>query len=707
MTTTNALRWGISLLAIITATPALAQSGEDQRLEDIVVTGQRTLIGAKEARLIKDVPQSITVVTQEEIQLRNLFTLEDVMLTIPGITVSGITSEGQEYISRGFSLDAYLIDGVPQHSYPGTRPDMTVYERAEILRGPSGLFSGAAEPGGAINLVRKRPGSELSISGAAIAGSWNNYRGEFDIGGPILDNGRVKGRFAASAHESDMFYDYGSRRRYVAYGIVSADLLPNLVLSVGAHHQTYYAPIQTGLPGYVGGGLISVPRSTYLGADWNKMRDRDTLGFAELNWAVSDQWRIKATAQRAKQDSLNNYAYIGNGAVRPGNGSTSQVGFFNQDDTDWTSFDVHAAGAFRAFGRDHRVVLGADHQRHDTEYAQWRDRAFARIDVFNPNNAIKRPAYQPNSGGITQTRQSGLYGTIDFAATSKLNVVAGARVSAWKQHERDGFTRDTPSLDNPQPIRLGPWTTTKMDTSFRPFGAITYAITPAWKIYTSYADSLTPQTERTFEGDMLEPTSGNQWEAGAKGQLFDNRLLLTTALYQINQVGRALEDPNNEGFHVAEGEVLSQGVEIEGRGRITESWLIAGGYAYNTNKYEKDRANEGRAFTRVSPKHNLKLFTNYSFKSGALDGVEVGGGLAYASRVAAGNPRASVSTEVKQGDILTADAHVGYRINENLTARLNVTNLFDEVYYQRISSTGRGNFYAEPRNFVFSIRSRW
>ncbi len=710
MTTKYTARLGVSALAVFAAAPALAQESpgaEPHRIDDVVVVAQRTLIGAKEPRPIKEVPQTISVVTQEEIQLRNLFTLEEVMLSTPGITVTGVSSEGQTYLSRGFSLNAYLIDGVPLVSYPGTRPDMTVYERAEILRGPSSLFSGAAEPGGAINLVRKRPASHLSVSMAGLAGSWNNYRGELDISGPIAGQDRVKGRFAASAQDSNMFYDHGSRRRYVAYGIVSADLTDDLVLSVGAHHQTYYAPVQTGLPGYVGGGLISVPRSTYLGADWNTMRDRDTLGFAELDWAASDDWRIKFTAQRAHQDSFSNYAYVGNAAVRPGNGWTNQVGYFGDSSSDWTSFDLHAAGQIKAFGREHAVLLGVDHQRRDYEYEEWRHSAFARIDVFNPNNAIPKLSYKPNSGGISQTRQSGLYGSVDLALTSRIKLIAGGRLSWWALHQRDGFTREKPNLTNPQPVRLGPWTKTSMEPSLRPFAAASFALTPAWTIYASYADSLTPQTQRTVDGDMLRPTSGQQWEAGAKGQIFDNQLLLTAAAYQIKQVGRALADPENEGFYVAEGEVLSTGVELEARGRLTENWLVTGGYAYNTNKYDKDPANQDRAFTRISPKHSLKLFTHYTVAGGPLDGLDVGGGLNYSSRTEAGNARAAVSTLVTQGDILTVDGQVGYRINENLTLRLSVGNLFDKVYYQRISGTGRGNYYAEPRNFTLSLRARW
>lgn len=98
MTTKYTARLGVSALAVFAAAPALAQESpgaEPHRIDDVVVVAQRTLIGAKEPRPIKEVPQTISVVTQEEIQLRNLFTLEEVMLSTPGITVTGVSSEGQ------------------------------------------------------------------------------------------------------------------------------------------------------------------------------------------------------------------------------------------------------------------------------------------------------------------------------------------------------------------------------------------------------------------------------------------------------------------------------------------------------------------------------------------------------------------------------------------------------------------------------------
>jgi outer-membrane receptor for ferric coprogen and ferric-rhodotorulic acid len=703
----------LALGVLVAAAPLLAQAEDNDSgryadatsLDQVDVHGTRYAAGIKQAVDLKDIPQTISVISREQIELRNLYTLEDALMQTPGITVTGVSSEGQTYISRGFNISTYLIDGVPSTGYPGPRPDLTVYESVEVLRGASSLFSGAAQPGGAINLVRKRPQHTFHASGALLAGSWDNTRAEIDVGGPLVEGGQLRGRFAASAHESDMFYDVGRRERYVAYGVTSLDLGDAATLTVGAHYQDYLAPIQTGLPGYVGGGLLPVRRSTYLGADWNALDSQSLVGFAELDWRLGEDWRAKVTFQRARDESENYYAYVGNGAVRPDNGWVNQIAYYGDTTERWTSVDVNVGGAFELFGRDHDVMIGADLQKSDYSYVEWRDSAFARIDVFNPDTAIPRPAYQPNSGGLSKTRQWGVYGHANLSLSEHLHLLAGARLSQWQIEQRDGFTRDRPSLSNPQPVRLGPWTENRMPSEVTPFAGLTYALSTQWTAYGSYVESLQPQQNRTADGRLIDPSRGEQWEGGVKGALMDGRLLLSAAAYRIDQVGRAQPDPDNEGFYVAEGEVESKGVELEANGRITDNWSIFGGYAYNINAYAKDTTNENRPFTRISPKHGLKLFTHYDVTAGVLAGLQLGAGVNWYSPVEGGIAEAAVPTVVRQGGYAVFDALVGYRVRDNLTVRLNVGNLFDKVYYTRISATGRGNFYGEPRNVTLSLRT--
>lgn len=658
--------------------------------------------GAKSATPIKEIPQTVTVVGRERIEEQNLFTLEDLMAQAPGITITGISPESPSFLSRGFAIDAYLLDGVAGIGYPGSTPDLAIYERVEVLRGAASLYSGTASPAGSINLVRKRPTAEFQASGAALVGSWSNYRIEGDVSGPLVESGRLRGRLVGAYQDQDMFYDVAHKSRAIVYGALAFDLTPQTTLTVGAHYQDFQPANQTGLPGYTTGGLLKVRRSTFLGADWNRFQTKDTVAFVELAHDLGGDWRLRATAQTGQQDRMDKYAYVGNGAVTPTNGWTNQIAYYGDNYTRRNSFDLNVGGPVNLFGRSHDLLVGADYQTYDNKYVEWRHSAFARINVFDPVTNVPEPNYSPNGGGQQETEQYGVYGNAKLRPFDGTTLVLGGRFSWYENSTRSGGTRATPT-NPPQPWSYGAWSTYKVEHEFTPYVGIVQDLTENWSAYASYADSFTPQSSRTVDGDFLDPIVGRQYEAGVKGEVFDHRLLLSAAVYRINQVNRAQPDPEHEGFYIATGEVVSKGVELEATGRISDNWSVSAGYAYNKNEYEKDVTNGGKPFTLVSPEHSAKLYTNYKFTDGALSGFDVGLGVnAYGEMVGGVRPIA-----VRQPAYAVANLNLGYRVNEKVIARLSVNNLFDTTYYARISGVGRGNYYGEPRSVVLSLRATY
>lgn len=693
------------LAAGLSAGAARADAADDATtVSELVLVGAKEAgaAGAKAATPIREIPQTVTVIGQTRIVEQNLFTLEDLMTQVPGITITGVSPESPAYMSRGFSIDAYLIDGVAGIGYPGSTPDMSIYERVEVLRGAASLYSGTASPAGSINLVRKRPTEDFHASGSFMAGSWNNYRIEGDISGPLLDSGRLRGRLVGAFQDQDLFYDVAHKRRAIVYGALAYELTPQTTLTIGGHYQDFKPANQTGLPGYTTGGLLKVSRSTFLGADWNRFRTQDTVAFAELAHEFTGGWRVRATAQTAQQERMDKYAYVGSGAVKPHDGFTNQIAYSGENFTRQNSFDVNLSGAVSLFGASHDLLIGADYQTKDNKYAEWRHSAFARIDVFNPVTAVPEPFYGNNGGGLQEIEQYGVYGNARLRPFDNTIVTLGGRFSWYENSSRSGGTRATPT-NPPQPWTYGPSSTYKVEHEFTPYVGVVHDLNETWSIYASYADTLTPQSTRTVEGDFLDPIIGEQVEAGVKAEFFDKRLLLSGAVYRINQVNRSQPDPDNEGFYIATGEVLSKGVELEAMGQITNNWRVNAGYSYNKNEYETDVNNGGKPFTLVSPKHMFKAYTNYRFTDGPLAGFDVGAGLnAFGETVGGTLPIA-----VRQPAYAVVNANVGYRVNEDVTLRLSVNNLFDEVYYARISGVGRGNYYGEPRSVAVSIRAAY
>ena len=194
---------------------------------------------ARGATSLKQVPQTVTVVTRQALEDQNLTTMSDAMRKAPGIVVTQGEGGESSFYSRGFQIKNYQIDGLGT-SYDSTYTpdfDMAIYDRLEILRGAEGLFSAAGEPGGTINLARKRPTDEIRSSAAMAAGSWNNRRLEADVCGPLGLDGALRGRLVGVWQDRDFFYKPSEEKKRVLYGILEYDLTPSTTISGGISYQ--------------------------------------------------------------------------------------------------------------------------------------------------------------------------------------------------------------------------------------------------------------------------------------------------------------------------------------------------------------------------------------------------------------------------------------------------------------------------------------
>ena len=728
------------LLAMAAAVPALAEpvvpadeEADPQRGEEIIVVGKSygQAVG-KTVTPLKDVPNTITVIDQAQLQQRNLFTLEDALTVTNGVTVTGISSEDPSYLSRGFTINNYLVDGVPTFAFgfPAVVPDLFLYDRVEVLRGPAGLFSGAGNPAGSINLVRKRPLDSFTVSALAGYGSFRNVRGEVDVSTPLDDRSGL--RLGAMAQDQDQFFDVAHRYRFAAFGVADTEIGDRTTLTVGGNYDLFKPAIQSGLPGVVGGAdgsdgrLLDVDRSTYLGADWNRFRSESWSGFVELAHRVSDRWTLRATGLLTNVDRIDIYSYIGNQPVTPANGGTTNHIAYRGDSAMQTrSFDFNGVGSFPPVGRDQTLILGADYQASSATSDFTRLSNYARINVFDPVSPAEPPldpygplpAFQGPNGPVTQVyggsqteiEQYGLYGQMRLSPLAGLTLVGGGRMTWW---DTTITTTRVATGTIPLPGRYS------FDERFTPYAGVVWDVTGDLNLYASYADSFTPQAPPTGRslpgGGAVEPLIGEQYEVGSKLSLMDKRLLLSAALYQITQTNRLFNDPNEPTLAYQIGKVRARGIEAEASGEILPGWRINGGYTFTRTKYLED-ANpviEGLSLLPVIPEHMVKLFSNYEAGDGPLAGASIGAGVTWFDGTWSGNPPAynangtlrTPSTIVRQGSYAVADLRAGYRITDNLSLALNVNNLFDRTYYARISSTGRGNYYGSPRTVFASVR---
>jgi outer membrane receptor for ferric coprogen and ferric-rhodotorulic acid len=669
---------------------------------------RRVTVGKGEQTL-KEIPQSVTVVTRQKMDDQNLNTIDDVLAQSTGITMYDSPMGGRYVYSRGFRVDTYQYDGVNRAFYYPQANSFTsnaaTLDRVEVVRGATGLLQGAGSPSATINLVRKRPTADKQLQVSAGAGSWNNYRAEVDASGPLNEAGTLRGRVVGSANDRDYFYDHAKSRNGVLYAVLEADLGPQTLLTVGASHETLRArPFFQGLPRYSNGADLHLRRSTSLAADWNRWESAQTSAFAELAHRFDADWSLKVTAGYVREAQDIKYAFA-LGAVNPATlkGNVMYAGLFDFE-TDNKTLDVAVDGKFEAFGRKHSVNFGANtaRMRNHSDFSLIQLPGVAN-NVFAPVSAIPEPSratFLANRyrGGDTDARitQSGAYGVARLSLSDPLTLVVGARVTRYRANERDRMTGAA---------TVDPYRESGVLT---PYGGLVYALNPQWSAYASYADIFQPQNAVTAAGDMLPPVKGRNYELGLKGELLDGKVNASLALFRVDQNNRAQEDLTNvcsrsTYCYVSTGKVRSQGFDAEISGEVARGWQVFAGYTFNEFRYLNDTANAGIDFASTySPKHMLRLWTDYHLP-GALNAWTVGGGVNFQTA----SSRTTGAITLEQASYAVWGARIGYQINRNWSAALNVSNLFDKTYYQTIGAPAWGNVYGEPRSAMVTLRGKF
>lgn len=643
----------------------------------------------------REIPQSVSVITRQRIEDQNLVTIGDALNQAVGVTVISNDTTQSQYRARGYSLGV-MNDGVPAYNaLSGYQQfDLAIFERVEVLRGPAGVFQGSGEPGGVVNLVRKRAQREFAASAQLSAGSWDNYGAQADVTGPLDADGSVRARAVVSAVDRDYFYERTHTSKLLGYATLDWDIAPATTLSLAATIQDDETDVPyMGLPAWTSGGLIDAPRSTNPYPDWNRYEwdTRDYL--AELNHRFDSGWNAVARLSRRDQDFYFRDGFPSTG-VDPDTGTLNYSRRVRDFNYERDAVDLFLSGPFRLFGREHQALVGYNY---DTLLSSFDGiNAPGVTDVpFGRHDLVPDFDLAHTLGSETETRQSGFYGQLRLRVTEPLTVVAGARVSDFSVRSR-----------NVPPATPTVWTTNanKTDGEVTPYAAAVFDVSERISLYASYSDIFVPQSQDRSGGGTLDPRVGRQYEIGSKGEFFDGRLMASIALFDLRDENRAFQDPDNPGFFLNMGEVESRGWEAEVTGSPAPGWDIQAGYTRLDTEYVRDRNNEGLPFTTWEPRHTFKLWGVRRFANGLLEGLSVGLGVNAVSSSTAGTGTSSVR---RQGGYAITNALLSYRIDEHFTLALNLNNLFDRTYYTRLGGLNTYNTYGEPFNFALTLRARY
>lgn len=656
---------------------------------------------------LRETPQSVTVITRQRMDDQGMRSLDDVVQATPGLRLAAARPANSEFFARGFPITNLMFDGLPT-TYNAdwvATADLAPYDRVEVVRGATGMMQGAGNPSAAINMVRKRPTQVFQASITASAGSWDNYRSELDVSGPVNHSGTLRGRFVGAYHDKDSYQDYAGRERGVFYVVSEYDLSDSITLTLGASEQNDNNNINWGgLPVNPNGSHMGFSRSKTFGYSWSHQDiDNKTL-FAELDQRFDNDWRLHLGASK----NWSEFKMMG-AVLERNNDATYRQRVFNQGrDFDQSTYDFFASGPFALLGRQHELVVGASKRQLKTE-AVGGTVFVDNIDInrFNPGG-LARPSVPDVYTLSEKVDQEGLYVTTRWNLADPLKVILGARLDWYDatsiydqindQYYTSGKTREVRHLTR--------------------YAGVIYDLDDNHSVYASYTDIFQPQTEKNGDGGGIKPITGENYEVGIKGEYFGGALNASASVFQIDQLNRAAEVADARtctfipvgayGCYEAAGKVRSQGVELEINGALTPNWQVGAGYTFAQAKYEKDAdaAKEGTLFDTDVPRHMFKASTTYRLQ-GELNHWRIGANLYSQSSTYNKGRNVFGNFQIEQEAYALVGLMAGYQVNKHLDTQLNINNVFDKKYYQGIASNSTWSpydVYGDPRNFTVTAK---
>lgn len=687
------------------APAALAQdaAGKDEPLEEIVVTGAYTINDRLDTATglgltLQETPQSVSIMTEQRIADQNLDSLTDVVLNAVGVSARERDSTRYGFSARGFAIHNYQLDGVPLAWSPGgdsgeTQVDTALYERIEVVRGATGLLTGAGDPSASINLVRKHATAEdftgrLSVDG----GSWSSYGVMGDVGTGLNREGTIRARVVGKYRDEGSFRDLASDEKTVLYGVVEADITDDTLIRLGASYQDNDPTATTwgGLsPWYADGSRTDWARSKTVAADWTEWATKNENYFLNLSHDFANGWHFQVNLNRNRNTADLRLLYLF-GTPDRDTGLGMGASPYNSDTKSaQNSIDAQLKGKVALFGRSHELVFGALHSEQKTS-ALTRD-ALTIPDVGNFNTwdgSYPEPQWSDTQrvDVADKTTQTGFYGAARLNLSDNFKIILGSRVANWTQ---EGVSYGTPVDYGDKGVLI-------------PYAGALLDITPHHSLYASYTEIFQPQSAQDYQGNFLDPLTGKSYEVGLKSRFLNEALQTTASLFLIQQDNLAATDPDPT--HLVPGTIFqasiaiqgteTKGFEVEMVGEPLPGWNISLGYTWF-----KARDAQGVPVNTDQPHELLKLFTTYRLPDG-LDRLTIGGGLNWEGRnyTDTTNPATGDPERLQQDSYALVSLMARYDVTEQIAIQANLENLFNKTYYSQIGFYSQ-LAYGAPRNF--------
>jgi catecholate siderophore receptor len=617
---------------------------------------------------LRDVPQSITVVTREQIKDQQMLSLGDVMRYVPGVTVHQGENNRDQIIFRGNSSSAdFFLNGV--------RDDVQYYrdlynlDSVEVLRGPNAMIFGRGGGGGVVNRVTKEAGFTPLREITLLGGSYANKRVAVDFDQPL--NQRLAFRLNGMYENSDSFRDFVGLERY---GInPTLTYLPGKQTKITLSYENFrdHRVADRGIPSF-NGLPVDIDIATFFGnPDESRVRALVNLGIVSVEHQAG-RLNIRNRTQFGGYDRFyQNFvpgAMTGNQAqvaLSAYNNATERLNVFNQTDLTYSLSTRRIR---------HTFLGGVEVGRQLTDN-------FRNTGFFNNTaTSILAPLADPLIHAPVTFRQSAtdadnhlmtniaaIYAQDQIELSRYVQVVAGLRF--------DRFDLQYHNNRNGDDLR-------RTDHLISPRAGVIFKPITQLSIYGNYGVSYLPSSGDQFSSlttitQQVKPEKFSNCELGVKWDI-NRALSLTTAAYRLNRTNTRATDPNDPTRIVQTGSQRTNGYELALNGSITRAWRVAGGYAYQ-DAYITRATVAARAGAQVAqvPHHNFSVWNNYQ----VMARVAAGGGVIHRSDMFA-----AIDNTVRLPGYTRADAAIFFVLTEKIRLQANVENLFDKRYYMNADS---------------------
>ena len=714
---------------------------EDVNLHKTGNPNKATSMSTKSNLTIMETPQPIAIVTHEIIEQQQSRQLSDVLQNVNGMYVTSSRGNSQDsFGGRGFILgnDNMFKNGSRINS--GIFPEVSGLERVEVLKGANAMLYGNTAAGGVINMITKKPKFNFGGTVGLNAGSWNTYKPTVDIYGPLSKNiaFRVNGAYEYAESFRDVVQ---SEKHYFnpsfvfnlspkSQLIVEADYLKNTftpdfgIGSVENRDKSY--SLNTGLG-----------RNVFLGTDWQYQDVEQVSTNVTFNHQFNNNWALNSTVsyQNYTKDYFSTervlWSYASASATTP---SWNRPLNRTYNEQNYTSAQVNLNGEFYTGSVNHKLLVGTDadygvsdaytyynpvnNKNYGTTYFYGTNGGSGLLFLDNPSSWAggTMPESQKLEKTRVNTRRIGVYAQDFISLTKEFKVIAGLR---WS------YIENMPTLNTKFKTNLKREVdnSATSDQAVSPKVGLVYNPNENLSVFATYTNSFVANTGLDVTSlQSLKPSMVDQYEVGAKKNIWNNAVAFNLSLYQISYrdfyqafvdpaTNLASTDPRNLKEFV--GKMRSRGVELDITGNPSKNLSIIGGVSYNNSVYldtpDKTGYVEKQRLVRTpATTANLSLF--YTFTQG-IKGLKIGASAYYiGNRLAGWNDtktganslaaRNGVSRVFELTDYTTVSLSAGYEWKKFMI-QARVGNLFDVDNYNVHENYSVNPI--TPRNYYFTL----